>query len=95
MLSSVKDLLLKDKLIFAGIFRLFEGAVNEFLSIFQILATSRSIEPQGPFYATTQISGRKYRYKTVFRHQLLTHQLPAFERVDEADLSRSRSVPEG
>ncbi|WP_333335707.1 hypothetical protein [Microcoleus sp. LAD1_D3] len=80
MLSSVKDLLLKDKLIFAGIFRLFEGAVHEFLPIFQILATSRrSIELQGPFYATTQISGRKYRYKTVSRHQLLTHQLRVFE----------------
>ncbi|MEG4353552.1 hypothetical protein QUA74_28110 [Microcoleus sp. LAD1_D3] len=44
------------------------------------MATSRrSIELQGPFYATTQISGRKYRYKTVSRHQLLTHQLRVFE----------------
>lgn len=82
MLSSVKDSLLKDKLNFAVIFRLFEGAVNEFLPIFQILATRRrSREPPGPFYATIQISGRKYRYKIVFRHLLLTHQLPAFEKV--------------
>ncbi|MEG3927923.1 hypothetical protein [Microcoleus sp. D3_18a_C4] len=46
----------------------------------------------GPFYATTQISGRKYRYKTVSRHQLLTHQLPAFEKVRETDLSRTREA---
>ncbi|MBD1826693.1 hypothetical protein NDI47_26205 [Microcoleus vaginatus GB1-A2] len=46
------------------------------------MATSRrSIEPQGRVYATTQISARKYRYKTVSRHQLLAHKLRAFEKV--------------
>jgi len=93
LLSSVKNSLLKDKLNFAVIFRLFEGAVNEFLPIFQILATRRrSIEPQAPFYATIQRSGRKYRYKIVFRHLLLTHQLPAFEKVPEADVSGRESI---